>query len=50
MVGSVVLTDFATREELDGWIAEDPYVTGGVWQEVEIRDFRPAVGAWLPAD
>ena len=26
------------------------FETIGVWQEVEIRDFRPAVGAWLPAD
>lgn len=33
MVGSVVLADFATRTELDAWIAEDPYVTGGVWKE-----------------
>ena len=32
MVGSVVLADFATREELDAWVAEDPYVTSGVWQ------------------
>ena len=32
MVGSVLLTDF----------------TGGVWKEIEILDFRPAVGAWLP--
>ena len=50
MVGSVVLTDFATREEVDAWVAEDPYVTGGVWREIEIRDFRPAVGARMPRD
>ncbi len=50
MVGSVMLFDFATREELDGWIAEDPYVTGEVWKEIEVRDFRPAIGAWLPDD
>ena len=50
MVGSVLILDFATREEVDAWIAEDPYVTGGVWRDVEVRDFGPAVGAWLPDD
>jgi hypothetical protein len=50
MVGSVLLTDFASREEAEAWVAEDPYVTGGVWKEIEVLDFRPAVGAWLPDD
>jgi uncharacterized protein YciI len=50
MVGSVLLTDFASRDEVEAWVAEDPYVTGGVWKEIEVLDFRPAVGAWLPRD
>jgi uncharacterized protein len=50
MVGSVLLTDFTSREEVEEWVAEDPYVTGGVWKEIEVLDFRPAVGAWLPDD
>jgi uncharacterized protein len=50
MVGSVLLADFSDREEVEAWIAGDPYVTGGVWKEIEVRDFRPAVGAWLPED
>ena len=50
MVGSVVLADFTTREELDEWLAGDPYVTGGVWQEIEIQPYRPAVGAWFPGE
>jgi hypothetical protein len=50
MVGSVLLTDFASREEVEAWVAEDPYVTGGVWKEIEVLDFRPAVGAWLSED
>jgi uncharacterized protein YciI len=48
MVGSVLLTDFASRDEVEAWVADDPYVTGRVWKEIEILDFRPAVGAWLP--
>jgi uncharacterized protein len=49
MVGSVMLTDFASREAFDAWIDNDPYVTGGVWKDIEVRPFRPAVGAWMPA-
>ena len=45
---SVLLTDFSGREEVDAWVADDPYVTGGVWKPIEVLDFRPAVGAWLP--
>ena len=28
---------------------EDPYVTEGVWQEIEIAPFRAAVGSLLPS-
>jgi uncharacterized protein YciI len=50
MIGSVVLADFPSREEFDEWLAGDPYVTGEVWQDIEVRPYRPAVGAWLPGD
>ena len=49
MVGSVIVADFPTREELDAWLAGDPYVTDGVWQEVDVQPYRAAVGTWLPA-
>ncbi len=48
MVGSVLLLDFPGREDLDAWLAQDPYVTDGVWQEIEAHPFRTAVGAWQP--
>jgi uncharacterized protein YciI len=44
------LADFPSREELDAWLDGDPYVTGGVWQEVEVAPFRVAVGSWMPDD
>src|SRR4029453_12244798 len=50
MGGSVLLTDFASREGGGGGGGGGPYVTGGVWKEIEVLDFRPAVGAWLPQD
>ena len=48
MVGSMLLVEFPGREDVDAWLARDPYVTDGVWQEVEVRPFRTAVGAWQP--
>lgn len=48
MIGSVLLTEFPTRADLDAWLAVDPYVTGGVWERVDVRPFRTAVGAWVP--
>ena len=50
MVGSVVLVDLPSRETVDAWLVDDPYVTGGVWKEIAVQPFRPAIGAWLPAD
>jgi uncharacterized protein len=49
MIGSMLLLDFPGREDLDAWLARDPYVTAGVWQEIEIHPFRTAVGAWQPS-
>jgi uncharacterized protein len=50
MRGSVLLVDFPSREALDAWLDNDPYVTGGVWQEIEVVPFRVAVGAWMPKE
>ena len=44
MIGSCCIVDFATRAELDEWLRNDPYVTGGVWQKIEVVPFRAAVG------
>lgn len=50
MVGSVLVVNFQTRDELDGWLTTDPYITKGVWQDIEVRPYRPTVGAWMPAE
>jgi uncharacterized protein YciI len=36
MCGSAVVVDFENRQGLDDWLAEEPYVTGGVWQRIEV--------------
>lgn len=42
MIGSALILDFPTREQLDKCLAEDPYTTGHVWNEVSITPFRCA--------
>jgi uncharacterized protein YciI len=48
MIGSVLIMDFDTRDDLDAWIRDDPYTVHGVWKRVDVRPFRTAVGAWMP--
>jgi len=42
MIGSAAVAQFATRAELDRWLKTDPYVTGGVWQDIEVLPYRVA--------
>ena len=43
MTGSVAILDFPDRAALDEWLNNDPYVTGKVWQTIEVKPFRTAV-------
>lgn len=36
MIGSMLLMDFPSRKELEEWLEKEPYVTGKVWESVEI--------------
>jgi uncharacterized protein len=40
MCGSVLLCEFPDRQALDTWLIEEPYVTGDVWREIEIKECR----------
>ena len=42
MIGSACVAQFETREELDAWLRTDPYVTGDVWQDIQIMPYRVA--------
>ena len=37
MVGSSVLTNFDSEDELNTWLENEPYVKGGVWNMDEIQ-------------
>jgi len=43
MIGSTLYVDFASREALDRWLQSDPYVTGGVWIDIEVKPIRLAL-------
>jgi uncharacterized protein len=43
MIGSTCIVEMADRAAVDAWLAREPYVTGKVWQQVEVRPFRVAV-------
>ena len=49
MIGSACVAQFDTRAELDAWLRTDPYVTGHVWQDIEVLPYRVAPHYDFPA-
>ncbi|MGE0681459.1 MAG: YciI family protein [Candidatus Binatia bacterium] len=43
MIGSTLYVDFVSREDLDRWLKSDPYVTDGVWVDIEVKPIRLAL-------
>jgi uncharacterized protein len=37
MIGTSLVCDFPSRAELDAWLEVEPYVTGKVWQRIEVH-------------
>lgn len=48
MTGSMEVVDFATPEDLDAYLEVEPYVTGDVWQRIDITPCRPGP-SFVPA-
>jgi uncharacterized protein YciI len=42
MIGSMIVYEFPDRQSLDKKLKEEPYITGGVWEKIEIHPFRLA--------
>jgi uncharacterized protein YciI len=42
MIGSMIVYEFPDRNSLDEKLKNEPYITGGVWEKIEIRPFRLA--------
>jgi uncharacterized protein YciI len=43
MVGSTMIMQFETEEELDVWKQSEPYITQRVWETVDIKPFKVAM-------
>ncbi len=37
MIGSILIVDFPTMEDLDEWLKIEPYVLGDVWRKIEVK-------------
>jgi len=42
MIGSVMILQFETEEELEAWKKGEPYITQKIWESVDIKPFRVA--------
>lgn len=42
MIGSVMMMQFGTEEELHAWLQEEPYITQKVWETVDVKPFKVA--------
>lgn len=42
MIGSSVIIEMENRGAIDKWLAEEPYVTGKVWDKIMIQEFKVA--------
>ena len=40
MIGSMLVAEYDSREEVDDWLKIEPYVTGKVWETIEVRPCR----------
>ena len=40
MVGSTIIFDVASRQELDDILAAEPYVTGNVWETFDVQECK----------
>ncbi|MDB5023766.1 MAG: hypothetical protein JWP78_1521 [Mucilaginibacter sp.] len=42
MTGSVMIVQFETEEELQGWQQNEPYITQKVWESFDVKPFKVA--------
>lgn len=42
MIGSMLLLELETDEQLDAYLHSDPYIVQGVWDEIDVKPFRQA--------
>lgn len=40
--GSAVVVEYPDRAGLEGWLADEPYVLGKVWEKIEVSECKVA--------
>jgi uncharacterized protein YciI len=48
MIGSMMVVEYESRKAVEDWLAEEPYITGKVWDKVTIQPCKIAP-PFLPA-
>ena len=43
MIGSMIVYEFPDRKTLDKKLENEPYITNGVWKQIDIKPFRRAM-------
>ena len=44
MKGSLLILDFPSRDDLDSYLASEPYVVEQVWEKIEIETMNVVIG------
>lgn len=42
MIGSTMILQFETEEELEAWKQREPYITQKIWETVDVKPFKVA--------
>lgn len=42
MIGSTMVLQFETPEELKDWMTAEPYIVNNVWKKIEVHPFKVA--------
>ncbi|MGM9506717.1 YciI family protein [Larkinella sp. GY13] len=42
MIGSMMLLDFDTEDQLNDWLQNEVYISGKVWERIDIKPFKQA--------
>ena len=43
MIGSMLILDLETDEQLTDYLNTDPYIVQGVWDKIDVKPFRQAI-------
>lgn len=42
MIGSVLIVNYPSREDVDKWLEVEPYMTNNVWKQIDIKPCKAA--------